>query len=706
MSEKTKAAITGRHGAIGQIMVSNPPVNAINYDMRVGLASALEQMLEDDSIEVILIGSVGTHFMAGVDISEFSGEMRGATLQEIQARIENAPKPVVVTMQGMALGGGLELALACHYRLADEKASLGLPEITLGLIPGAGGTQRLPRLIGALPAFEMMLSGRPMNGREALAGGLVDEVITGDLHAGALAFCETLIGKNDVLRPTRERSVSAESFTREAIAGALKTNARALKGRTTQNLLLKALEAAVEQPFADAMRVEARLAEESLAARESQALRHLFFAERNAGKLKNKAATLMNDKVPGRAAVIGAGTMGSGIATALANAGLSVVLIDNTEEGLQRGLSLVRGNYASHMKRGRITQEQVDARLARISGSVDMRDAAGVDFVVEAVFENFGLKQNILKELDALLPANRLIATNTSTLSVSDIAAATTHPERIAGLHFFSPAHVMKLVEVVRGAQTSDQALASALQAAKLLKKIPVITGDRFGFVGNKMMLDGYFREAELLMLEGASPAQVDGALEAFGFAMGPQRVNDLGGTDVGTKARRELYKRETREDPYFVIADKLTELDRLGQKTHAGFYRYEEGSHEALADPEVAEIIKKLAAERKIPQRDDITDEEIRERCLLALINVGAQVLEQTVAASAADIDVVWTSGYGFPRYHGGPMFYADSLGLKHVAERVRHYHGKLGHYWRPSALLEQLADSDSSFQQWDRSQ
>jgi 3-hydroxyacyl-CoA dehydrogenase len=394
--------------------------------------------------------------------------------------------------------------------------------------------------------------------------------------------------------------------------------------------------------------------------------------------------------------------MGSGSAVAFADAAREVILIDNAEAALARGRGAIHAIYTSGVKRGRITQEIADRRNARITGSLALRDAADADLVIEAVFEDMDLKQQVLSALDSILPPERLIATNTSTLSVTELGGSTAHPERVSGLHFFAPAHVTKLLEIVRGGGTSPATLATALEVAKLLKKIPVVAADAFGFIGNRMMLDGYFREAEQLLLEGASPIQVDTALETFGFAMGPQRVSDLSGNDVGTKARIQLYKRESRPDPYFVIADRLTELGRLGQKTGRGFYRYENGGREALPDPEVTKLIEALGAERAIERRE-ISDQEIVERCILALINVGAMVLDDGIAARASDIDVAWTSGYGFPRHLGGPMFYADALGLGHIAERIAHYREKLGHYWRPAALIERLAAEHSSFARWD---
>ena len=400
----------------------------------------------------------------------------------------------------------------------------------------------------------------------------------------------------------------------------------------------------------------------------------------------------------GRVAVVGAGTMGSGIALACAAAGLGVTLVDSEAAGLDRGQGMVRAALASGVKRGRLAPEAAAEQLARIAPSLDLNDVAAADVVIEAVWEDMELKKRVLAAVDAVLPPDRLLATNTSTLSITELGRATAHPGRVAGLHFFSPAHVMRLLEIVRGEDTAPGALATAARLGEVLGKTTVVARDSFGFIGNRMMMDGYFREAEALLLEGATPAQVDGALERFGFAMGPHRVSDLGGTDVGTRARRELLRRESRPDPYFVVADRLTELGRLGQKAGAGFYRYEGGGREALPDPAVDEAVRALAAERGIARRE-VEDTEIVERCLLALVNVGALVLEEGVAASAGDVDLVWTHGYGFPRARGGPMRHADGLGLPCVAERIRHYHAVHGHYWRPAALIERLAAENGSF-------
>jgi 3-hydroxyacyl-CoA dehydrogenase len=686
-------------GGVGLIRLDNPPVNALSREVRAGLIDAIAEASKRAQIKVLLLLSAGNLFSAGADLKEFETGLGEPSLQKVQAAVEGAPVPVVAAINGLALGGGLELAMACHYRLAHKSAKLGLPEITLGIIPGAGATQRLPRLIGARAALEMILSGTPISADEAKSKGLVDEVVEGDLRVGALKFCERLAQNELGPRPTRDLSVAA-GLSESDIAEALRTHARALKGRTTQTLVVDAIKAAT-LPFAEGIAVEAELAQKSLASRESHALRHIFLAERESGKVGGLPARGQEAEIR-RVAIIGAGTMGSAIAIAFADAGRKVTLIDNTEAALARSREIIGSAYGSSVKRGRIVQEIADERIARITRGTELAEAADADIVIEAVFEDMDLKKELLSRLDSILPSARLIASNTSTLSVTELGRATGHPRRVVGLHFFAPANVTRLLEIVRANDTSAETLATALQVAKLLKKVPVVSGDAFGFIGNRMMLDGYFREAEQLLLEGASPMQVDAALEQFGFAMGPQRVSDLGGNDVGTKARFQLYKRESRPDPYFVIADRLTELGRLGQKTGCGFYRYESGSRDAIPDSQVTALIETLASQRGIVRRK-IADDEIVERCLLALINVGATVLEEGIASRASDIDVVWTSGYGFPRHLGGPMFYADTLGLGHVAKRISYYHENLGHYWRLAGLIERLAAANSSFDQWD---
>lgn len=687
--------------SVGLILIDYPPVNVLGAAVRAGLSRALQSALADEAAQVIVIACAGKTFSAGADIGEFGAPMSEPSLQSVFAAIEAASKPVVAAIQGTALGGGVELALACHYRVAAADAKLGLPEITLGVIPGAGGTQRLPRVIGAVAALDMIISGAPVDATTAQRLGLIDALIDGDLLQGAQQYCEQLIERGAGRRPTRERAVDVTGFDLAGIQAVLGKHSRALKGRTTQHLIVDAVAAATQSKFDAGFAVERRIADYSLTTTESRALRHMFFAERQVSRVPGLPTDVSKAPIA-RVAVIGAGTMGSGIAIACADAGIAATLIDSNPVGLERGLSLVAANYDSSVARGRLTAEAAAQRRARITDSLDLNAAANADVVIEAVFEDLALKQSILAQVASLTPASTLLASNTSSLSIAELARPCRDPQRVVGLHFFSPAHVMRLLEIVRTKTTDPVALSKALALAKLLRKTGVVAGDAFGFIGNKMMLDGYWREAELLMLEGATPEQVDTAMESFGFAMGPARVSDLGGTDVGTKTRVELFKRESRPDPYFVIADALTAMNRLGQKTQAGFYRYEPGDRKALPDDAVTDLIEQLAAQRGIERRS-VEAAEIVERCILQLINVGAQVLEAGIAVRAADIDVVWVHGYGFPRHLGGPMFYADSLGLAQVLGRIQHYGERRPDYWKPAALLEQLAREGKSFAQWD---
>jgi 3-hydroxyacyl-CoA dehydrogenase len=647
-----------RVGSIAVAEINNPPVNAINRAVRIGLAEALDRAVSESGVTALLIVSAGRIFMAGADITEFGAAAGGPTLQALEAALETAPLPIVVAIQGLALGGGLELAMSCHYRIASADAKLGLPEITLGLIPGAGGTQRLPRLIGAALALDMMLSGVPIASAQGVERGLIDEVAVGDLREAAMALCARLTMEARGPRATRHLTVD-QALSDSVVAEALAKHARTIRGLTAPSLVVDAIKAA-SLPFDQGMGVEALLADKSLELRESHALRHLFFAERLASKDPGASSDAL---APIRtAAVIGAGTMGSGIAQACADAGLSVILIDSTEAALTRGMETIHNNYAASVKRGRIDQPTAELRAGRVKPSMNLADAGNAEVVIEAVFEDVDTKKQVLSALDAIVPSQRLIASNTSTLSITELARSTAHPQRFAGLHFFSPAHIMKLLEIVKGEDTAPQILRVALQVSRLLKKIAVVANDGFGFIGNRMMLDGYFREAEQLMLEGSSPDEIDGALERFGFA------------------------------------------GRLGQKSGSGFYRYAAGGRDALPDPEVTAPIERLAADRGIVRRS-IPEAEIVERCVLSLILMGARILEEGIAARASDVDVVWTSGYGFPRYLGGPLFYADTLGLAHVADRIRQYHSRYGHYWRPASLIDQLAAEGSSFVQWDQS-
>ncbi len=689
-----------RDGEIGVIEIDRPPVNAIDSSVRAGLWKALDQAEADPAAKAVVLICAGRTFMSGADLNELGATIQEPNYYDTLAKLEATSKPVVAVLHGTALGGGLETAMAAHYRVAVPSAKMGMPEITLGIVPGAGGTQRLPRLIGARASLEMMIDGAPIDAKRAQELGLIDAVVEGAPREGGVAFARELVAKGTGPRRTGDKSADAAGFGAGDIDAYLATKARQLKGRTTQFRTLEALKASIDLPIAEGLKREDEISQASLKDREGQALRHVFFAEREVGKIPG-----VTDVKPGplnTAAVIGAGTMGGGIAMALANAGVPTVLIDVSDAALERGLTVIRGNYDATVKRGRITAEDVEARMALITTATTNAAVKDADVVIEAVFEDMDLKKKILAEVDQHAPAHAVVASNTSSLSITELAKVTQRPGQVVGLHFFSPAHVMRLLEIVRGAETTSQTLVTSLEVARKLRKVGVISGDAFGFIGNKMMLDGYFREAEQLMLEGATAAQIDKVMENFGFAMGPHRVNDMAGVDVGTKVRLELFKSETRPDPYFVISEALTAQGKLGQKTGEGVYLYKAGDRNAYDNPATAALVAKLAAERGITPRE-ISDAEIEERCVLPLINVGAQLLEDGIAYRAKDIDVVWTSGYGFPRHLGGPMFYADTLGLKHVLERIEHYHAKFGHYWRPAPLLERLAKSGGSFEAHD---
>ncbi|MCR5879822.1 3-hydroxyacyl-CoA dehydrogenase NAD-binding domain-containing protein [Phenylobacterium sp. J367] len=547
-----------------------------------------------------------------------------------------------------------------------------------------------------------MIQGAPIDAARARELGVIDEVVQGSPRDGGVAYAQKLADEGAPVRRTGDRNTDTAGFSDAEVAEYLKSQARALKGRTTQEKTIAAIKAAVDLPLAEGLKREDELSRASLKDRESEALRHVFFAEREVGKIPGlppmEAAPIR------KAAVIGAGTMGGGIAMALANSGVPTTLIDVSDAALERGLGVVRANYEVTVKRGRMTADELEQRMGLIEGATSLSAAGDADVVIEAVFEDFELKKRIIRELDQVTPAHTILASNTSTLSITELAAETKRPAQVVGLHFFSPAHIMRLLEIVRGAETSNETLVTSLEIARKLRKIGVVSGDAFGFIGNKMMQDGYFREAEQLLLEGASAEQIDKVMEAFGFAMGPNKVNDMAGVDVGTKVREELYKKESRPDPYFVVSDALTAQGKLGQKSGEGVYSYKPGDRTAYPNPATEDLIRKLAADRGIERRE-ISDAEIEERCVLPLINIGAQLLEDGIAYRAKDIDVVWTAGYGFPRHLGGPMFYADTLGLKTVLARIEHYQKQSDYYWKPSPLLVRLANEGGTFEGYDAS-
>jgi len=693
-----------RHGNVAVALVDSPPVNAIDAIIREGLLRAARQAAADASVDALVIACRGRTFMSGADLTELGSAIPPPPYSEVLQALESCPKPVVAAMHGSPLGGGLEIAMACHYRCATPGTRLGMPEITLGILPGAGGTQRLPRLIGAENALDLLLSGAPIDSTRARDLGLIDEIIGDDALGGGVEYARRLLANGAGPRPTCLRPAPRPPLAEPEVDRIFARHARALKGRTTQKMVFQSIRASSELSFDEGLKLESRLSAESLQTPESRALRHVFFAERECGRVPGMQTSTGANVDVRRAAVVGAGTMGSGIAMALADAGIPVALIERERGALDRGLGIVRDNYSQAVQRGRIDEATSRARQALIDGSLSLAAASGADLVIEAVFEDFDLKRAVLAQLDSIVRPEAIVASNTSSLSLTSLAAAIRRPERVIGLHFFSPANVMRLLEIVRGAQTSEATILAGLALARKLRKVGVVVGDGFGFVGNRMMLDGYFREAELLLLQGVAPERIDSVMEGFGFAMGPNRVNDMAGIDVGTRVRAELTRRESRPAPYHVVSDALAALGHLGQKTGRGIYRYKTGDRTPLPDPELPLLTRALAVKYGVAQRD-VSDAEIERRCVLSLINIGAQILDDGLAYRAADIDVVWSAGYGFPRWRGGPMYFADTVGIDQVVAQIDALAAAgAGHYWRVSPLLRQLAATGCNFAAWDR--
>jgi len=683
---------------VAVVKVDNPPVNAMSQAMRQGLQDAFVAIKQDAAVRAVVLAAQGRTFIAGADIKEFdSGPLPPAHL-DVFALIETLGKPVVVALHGTALGAGVEIALACHYRVAAKDAKVGLPELTLGIIPGAGGTQRLPRLIGSKNALDVILGAAPIGAEQALKLGIVDRVIEGDLIDAAVAYAEELLKAGKGPRPTCDMQVDTTGFDDAYIKSALAGAAKRFRGQTSPQVAVEAIRAA-QLPLAQGLAKEKELGDATIASTESKALRHLFFAEREVARIPGLPESVKPKDIQ-RVGIIGAGTMGRGIAIACADAGMSVTLLDAAADALQRGLDGIRATYESSVQKGRISPEQMAARLKAIDGQTQMEKLADVDLVIEAVFENMELKKQIFAQLGKLCRADAILASNTSTLDVNEIAAASGRPASVIGLHFFSPANVMRLLEIVRGAKTSPEALATAVALAKKLRKVGVVVGVCYGFVGNRMMLEGYFREADQMLLEGATVEQIDRVIEKFGFAMGPWKVNDMGGNDVSFKSREAPGVRDGKPRPYHEVVDELVRVGRLGQKTGKGFYRYEDG-RTPLHDPETDALIERVAKSLSI-QRRALSDQEVEMRCLYALINEAAKILQDGIAYRAGDIDVIWTTGYGFPRFRGGPLFYADTIGVKKVYEELVRLHQAHGHYWKPAPLLEQLAKSGGAFAGW----
>jgi len=691
----TAAVRYEREGEIGVIIVDNPPVNATAHAVREGLAAAFAQAAADDSRALVLL-CAGRTFIAGADITEFGKPPRPPSLPEVLDTIEACAKPVVAAIHGTALGGGLETAMACHYRIALEGARLGLPEVKLGLLPGAGGTQRAPRLMGVKAALELMVGGTPVTAEHALACGLVDRVVDAELRERALAYARELLAEGAAPRRSSALAPDLAGIDASWFAAEREAAARRSRGAAAPCAIVDAVELAMTRPADEAAARTRELFLGLMASTESKAMRHLFFAEREAAKLPAECQGVARRSIE-RVAVIGGGTMGAGIAMNFADNGFPVRIIETDVEAAERAIARVRDTYAVSCERGRLSYEQMAERLARIGADADYAAAADADLVIEAVFEDPDIKREVFRRLDITCKPGAILATNTSYQDVNLIASATGRAGDVIGMHFFSPANVMKLLEVVRGGESGPDVVATVMELAKRIRKVPVLVGVCYGFVGNRMLLP-YGREVQMLLLEGATPGQVDGAMERFGMAMGPCAVSDLAGLDVGYKARRA--RADLPDDPrYFRIGDMLVESGRLGQKNGLGFYRYAEGSRARQQDAEVEQMIRAEATRLDIAQRE-VAEEEIVERLVYALVNEAARVLEEGIARRASDIDVVYTNGYGFPVRRGGPMFYADSVGLERVYRRVCEFRDQHGpRYWEPAPLLRRLAESGGRF-------
>jgi 3-hydroxyacyl-CoA dehydrogenase len=671
------------------IRVNNPPVNALGHKVRDGVARALANT---GTAKCVVLHCEGRTFFAGADISEFGKPPQSPSLPDMIAALENCPVPVTAAIHGMALGGGLETALGCDYRIIDRKARIGFPEIDLGIFPGAGGTQRAPRLAGLAATLKMTLDGNPINALQSVELGLCDQVSDGDILENAIGFAR------QQTRKRRVRDMSAPELDQKSVDAEIGKANKRRRGQLAVDLAAEAVLASAALPFDAGLEKERDLFLKLINGPQARAMRTLFFAERLSAKVEGLTA---KPAKLGLIGIVGSGTMGGGIAMAFANAGFAVRIYDANADALRNGLERIRSLYLSSAEKGRMSEAEALDRNDRIQPAESWDGFAACDLVIEAVFERMDVKASVFAELDRVTRPDAILATNTSYLDVDAIAAATRDPSRILGMHFFSPANVMRLLEIVRGTKTSGVALATALGAAKQISKIPVVSGVCHGFIGNRM-LKGYGREAGLCVMEGASPQDVDKALYDFGMPMGPLAMADLAGLDIGYDNRRSLKPGEDYEPLASALHDHLVEMGRKGQKTGAGIYSYEAGSRAPLPDPVVDSLIIELARKNGIERRT-VSADEIVERCLLALINEGARILQEGIAQRSSDIDVVYANGYGFPRHRGGPMFYADELGTAHILERIEHYQSKFGpKWWTPAPLIVELAANGGTFSGW----
>ena len=687
MSTINEVSSLENHSNIAVLTLNSPPVNALSANVREGLHDGVKSAIEDTGVDAIVIICEGRTFIAGADITEFGQAPKGPSLYDVQDMIENSTKPVVAAIHGTALGGGLEVALTCHYRIAVPSAKCGLPEVNLGLLPGAGGTQRLPRIVGAAKALVMMTSGEHVPADQCLSMGLVDEMAEeGKLLEGAVSFAETIVSEKRPLVKVRdaEDKISADKGNDALFADFRKSIARKTRGFLAPEYNIQCIEAAVNKPFDEGIKVEQELFMKLMTGTQSAAQRYMFFAQRQVTKIPDiEADTEVKDI--NSVGVIGAGTMGGGISMNFANVGIPVTIVEQSQERLDKGLGIIRKNYENSAAKGRITEAQVEERMNLIEGKTSIEALDSQDMIIEAVFENMDLKKDIFKQLDGICKEGAILASNTSALDVNVIAAETNRPEDVIGLHFFSPANVMRLLEIVRGEKTSKSVVASSLAIAKKIQKIAAVVGVCPGFVGNRILAQRQ-REANKLILEGALPWDIDDALFDFGFPMGPFAMSDLAGLDIGWN--KDTSNSET-------LRDVLCEAGRLGQKSGKGFYIYDENRNKS-PDPEVEALIRKFGEERQIRMRDDITKEEILERCLYPMVNEGFKILEEGMAIRASDIDIVWTNGYGWPVYEGGPMFYGNIIGFDKILFWLKKAELELGPEFKPSAYLEKVVTEE----------
>ncbi|HEX4354260.1 MAG TPA: 3-hydroxyacyl-CoA dehydrogenase NAD-binding domain-containing protein [Polyangiales bacterium] len=675
-------------GDVAIVRVNNPPVNALSRAVRDGLFDAVTQANADAAVKSIVLLCSGKTFIAGADIREFGAPPEGKSLPDVLDAIENGKKPVVAAMHGTALGGGLEVALACHYRLAVQTARFGLPEVKLGILPGSGGTQRLPRLIGVARSLDLITSGDQIAAEEAKSLGLLDEVVSDDLEGAAIAFASKAVSERRPLRRVRDLTDKLSEGTAELFAKFRKSLGKKSKGAPALEKIVQCIEAAVQKPFDEGIVFERKSFSELRASPESKAQRYYFFAEREALKIPDVGDDIKPRPVK-KVGIIGAGTMGGGIAMNFLNIGTPVVLVETKQDALDRGVATIRKNYERSAAKGKLSQADVEKRIGLITPTLQIEQVADCDLVIEAVFESMEIKKEVFGKLDRIVKPGAILASNTSYLDVNDIAAMTKRPADVIGLHFFSPANVMKLLEIVRGKATAKDVIATSMGLGKSISKVPVLVGVCRGFVGNRM-LAARRDQAQQLIMGGAMPWDVDRVLEDFGMPMGPFAMSDLAGLDIGWDAKNS--KGDT------VLRDKLCELGRRGQKTGKGFYNYDEKTRERSVDPQVEALVKEFAKKSGNEQRT-ISDQEILERCQYAMVNEGAKILEEGIALRASDIDVVWVNGYGWPVYRGGPMFWADSIGLNKIVESLQSYQARLGDSWKPAELLSKLAAQGKSF-------